>query len=150
VNQHLSGREISAWLSGDRAPERQRHARECAECRAALERMEASLQQFRGAVKDWSGRELAQARPLVWPPDRRPYRFRMPRLAAAAAMVAVLAAVPAYLHHRAGARAAEIARQDEALLERVQAEVSQAVPEPMEPLTRLVSWTSDRTGATAP
>ena len=58
-------------------------------------------------------------------------------------MVVILAAVPLYLRDRAQRRAAEIARQDEALLEQVQTEVSRSVPEPMEPLTKLVSWTSE-------
>lgn len=143
MNHHLSTQEISAWLAGERTPEHERHAGECVECRAAIERIEGSLAQFRGVVKEYSGRELSQARPLVRPEARQRHGFGMMRLAAAAAMVVALAGVPLYLRDRARERAAEIARQDEALLEQVQTEISRSVPEPMEPLTKLVSWTSN-------
>jgi hypothetical protein len=138
VNEHLTPREISAWLAGDRAARQQLHIRVCGECRAAVERSAASLGDFRAGVREWTGREFSQARPFVLESRRR--GVPMMRLAALAAMLAILAGVPLYLRDRAGRRAIERARQDAALLEQVQTELSRSVPEPMEPLTNLVSW----------
>ena len=141
MNPHLSAEEISAWLAGARTPEQEQHARECAECRAMLDERVRLLARFGGVVKDWSAQQLGGTRPITLPLARR-FSFRPLRLAAAAAMVAVLTAVPIHLRHRAAERAAEIARQDEALLQQVETEVSRSVPEQMEPLTSLVSWTT--------
>ena len=142
MRQHLSAGEISAWLAGERTAERDGHLRECAECRAAVERVEAPLARFRCAVQAWSSQEISLARPIEL---RRRHGFGMMRLAMAAAMVVMLAGVPLYLRDRARDRAAETARQDEALLEQVQTEVARSVPEPMEPLAKLVVWSSDST-----
>jgi biopolymer transport protein ExbB/TolQ len=56
---------------------------------------------------------------------------------ALAAAAALMVAAPVYLQHQ---RAIETARQDEALLEQVQTEVSRSAPEPMQPLEKLVAW----------
>jgi hypothetical protein len=58
---------------------------------------------------------------------------------ALAAAAALMVAAPVYQHHQ---HAIEMARQDEVLLEQVQAEVSRSVPEPMQPLEKLVAWNS--------
>ena len=62
------------------------------------------------------------------------------RWALAAAALLVLAVVPIYRNAQDRQRQAEIARADTLLLEQVDAEVSRAVPRPMEPLVKLVSW----------
>jgi hypothetical protein len=62
------------------------------------------------------------------------------RWALVAAALLVLAAVPVYRNVQDRQRQAEIARADALLLEQVDAEVSRAVPRPMEPLVKLVSW----------
>jgi hypothetical protein len=62
------------------------------------------------------------------------------RWALVAAALLVLAAVPIYRNAQDRQRQAEIARADALLLEQVDAEVSRAVPRPMEPLVKLVSW----------
>ncbi len=141
MKQHLSAQEISAWLAGERTAEQEEHLRACPECRAAIARVEAPLEQFRGAVHAWSEQELGQARPIEL--RRHGLGFGMMRLAVAATMVVMLAGVPLYLRDSARERAAELARKDEALLEQVQTEVARSVPEPMEPLTKLVSWSSE-------
>ena len=137
MNQHLSAQDISAWLAGDRTQEHDRHVRECAECQAALDGRVRSLARFSGALKDWSSQQFPPVRPI----RERRYGFGGLRLAAATLALAVLAAIPVHLRHRAAERDAEIARQDEALLQQVQTEVSRSVPEPMEPLTSL--WTTN-------
>jgi hypothetical protein len=49
-------------------------------------------------------------------------------------------ALPIAWRARVQERAAEAALADSQLLERVDSAVSQAVPEPMEPLVNLVTW----------
>jgi hypothetical protein len=58
---------------------------------------------------------------------------------AAAALLVLLGSVPLYRATRARQIAATAA-SDTLLLEQVDAEISRAVPEPMEPLVQLVSW----------
>ena len=62
------------------------------------------------------------------------------RWALVAAALLVLAAIPIYRNAQDRQRQAEIARADALLLEQVDAEVSRAVPRPMEPLVKLVYW----------
>jgi hypothetical protein len=66
------------------------------------------------------------------------------------AALLVLAAVPVTwrvrIHEQAlRAQAAQIALADSQLLESVDAEISQAVPQPMEPLVSLATWNSSST-----
>jgi hypothetical protein len=142
MSQHLSSREISRWMIGERTPQQERHARECSECGAELARMEAALGLFRGSVRHWSDRQVRVPRLLAPTRGSRGYPARpLPvRWALAAAALLVLAAVPIYRNAQERQRQAEIARADALLLEQVDAEVSRAVPRPMEPLAKLVSW----------
>jgi len=137
--QHLSAEQISQWLVGDRTPQLERHLAECPECRAELGQLETALAQFRGAMRDWSGSAAAPA----WqrPAARGPW-FSWPRLVLAAAALCFLVALPVYWSARAREQAAEAARADALLLERVDSSISRAVPEPMEPLVNLVTWNS--------
>jgi anti-sigma factor RsiW len=136
---HLSSEQISQWLAGDRAPQLERHLAECPECRAELGKFEATLAQFRGAMRDWS--ESAVPRPWQRPAARSPW-LSWPRVALAAAALCFLVAVPVYWNARVREQAAEAAHADTLLLERVDSAISQAVPEPMEPLVNLVAWNS--------
>jgi hypothetical protein len=136
VNRHLSARQISEWMieqrTGERAAAMEAHLRECGECAAKLEGIEDSLLSFRGAVRDWSVSRMPV--PVVLP-RRRPNVFWM-RLAATAAALAILAAVPLYVANQR--HDAEIARQDDMLLRQVSVDVSRSVAEPMEPLNKLM------------
>jgi anti-sigma factor RsiW len=137
--QHLSGEQISQWLVGDRTPALERHVAECDACRGELQQLETTLAQFRGAVCDWSG----GAAPPAWrEPERRSPWYGWPRLVLATATLGMLVALPVYWNTRARERAAEAARADAQLLERVDSSISRAVPEPMEPLVNLVTWNS--------
>ena len=141
MNEHLSPEDISRWLAGERRGEPERHAGECEACSARLDRMESAIAEFRGAVHDWSAAQPASAPHIAWrPPIRRMAR----RWILATASLLMLVSVPAYWHSRQQARAAEIARAD-ALLEQVDAEISRAVPQTMEPLVNLVTWGSGPT-----
>src|SRR5208283_5891399 len=95
-----------------------------------------------GSVRHWSGRQSRSE-----PTDisnilsaRRGPRIQPMRWALVAAALLVLAAVPVHRNAQERQRQAEIARADALLLEQVDAEVSRAVPRPMEPLVKLVSW----------
>jgi len=136
--EHLSAEQISQWTIGERTPQLERHVAECGQCRAELERLETTLAQFRGAVRDWSA-----ADPPAWRQSvSHSARFSWPRLVVAAAALSILAAVPVYWRAHARERAAEAARADAQLLEQVDSAISRAVPEPMEPLVNLVTWNS--------
>jgi hypothetical protein len=142
MSQHLSARQISLWMIGERAPQQEQHVRECPECGAELARLEASLALFRGSVRHWSDGQVRVPRPLAPTRGSRGYPARpLPvRWALVAAALLVLAAVPIYRNAQDRQRQAEMARADALLLEQVDAEVSRAVPRPMEPLVKLVSW----------
>jgi hypothetical protein len=142
MSQHLSSLEVSQWMIGERTPQQEQHVRQCSQCSAELARLEASLALFRGSVRHWSDRQSRVPRPLA--PTRRsrwyPARPHPMRWALVAAALLVLAAAPIYRNAQDRQRQAEIARADALLLEQVDAEVSRAVPRPMEPLVKLVSW----------
>ena len=142
MSQHLSSREVSQWIIGERTPQQEQHVRQCPECGAELARMEAALALFRGSVRHWRGRQSRAEPPAIGSisPVRRGSRIQPVRWALVAAALLVLAAVPIYRNAQETQRQAEIARADALLLEQVDAEVSRAVPRPMEPLVKLVSW----------
>ena len=135
MSQHLSSQEISQWMIGERTPQQEQHVRQCSQCGAELARLEAALALFRGSVRHWSGRQSRVPWPLAPGPRPLPVRWAL-----GAAALLVLAAVPIYRNAQDRQRQAEIARADALLLEQVDAEVSRAVPRPMEPLVKLVSW----------
>ena len=143
--KHLSSDEITAYLIGDRAPEQQQHVRECAECRTEIERLERPLAWFGSAVKTWSDQQAES-----WSGSRRPdqslhgdSRWRSLRLssAVAATVLFALAAVPIYrsLQPDRAPESRTIAVPDSVLLEQVAAGIARAVPQPLEPLSRLMN-----------
>jgi len=129
MNVHLSQDQISQWISGDRSGESARHLEGCAACSDEVTRLESALAGFRESVQAWPA-----------PPPSLPHPRSAPRVARwvlAAAVLAATVAAPVYWRHRAQAQAA---RADATLLQQVDAEVSEAVPSPMQPLVQLVSW----------
>ncbi|MGA2272931.1 MAG: hypothetical protein ABSH00_05205 [Bryobacteraceae bacterium] len=139
MSGHLSSVEISEWLAGIRASGAERHLAECAGCAAELERAREPLARFGAAARAWCAAETPA--PRLEPIEselRRRRRFTGVGIALAAA-AALMVAAPVYRQHQ---RALEMARQDEALLEQVQTEVSRSAPEPMQPLEKLVAWNS--------
>jgi hypothetical protein len=136
--EHLSAEQISQWMVGDRTPQLEHHVAACGECRAELEKLETALSQFRTVM-----REPAAAVPLpVWrAPQTAPW-ISWPRLVLAAVALLVLVALPLAWRAHAREQAAQAALADSQLLESVDSEISQAVPEPMEPLVSLVNWSA--------
>ncbi|MDR3699705.1 MAG: hypothetical protein P4L56_08740 [Candidatus Sulfopaludibacter sp.] len=129
---HLSAEQIAQWIAGQRSAEAEVHVESCGKCRARVTGFEDVLAQFRGAVRSvsapvpvWRAR-----RSLVWP-----------RLVAVAA-IALLLLVPLYREREARRRAA-IEQQDTQLLQQVDAGISRAVPDAMDPLVKMVSWNSN-------
>jgi len=138
VNRHLRTDEISKWLLNERTPEMEQHTGSCAECQAAVDRLERTLNRFRGAVTSFADEQLLSLKPVVISQRRRASQGFGLKWAAAAAMLLVVTAVPIWrgnLNHR---RAAELERQDDLLLQQVQTDAYRSVPEPMEPLANLV------------
>jgi hypothetical protein len=149
--EHLSAEQISQWIVGDRPREMQKHVAGCAECRAELTHMENALSQFRTAMREQASVVPAPAwrqpepRPAAW--------FSWTRMVLTATALLVLAAVPVtwrvHVHEQAlreqADQSARSALADSQLLETVDAEISQAVPQPMEPLVTLATWNSSST-----
>jgi hypothetical protein len=134
--EHLSGEQISEWMIGNRSLQMEKHVTGCRECRAQLDELEATLTQFRGAMRNLGG----SATPPVWqPPAAAASWLSWSRVALAAAVLMLLAMIPIYWTARDHARATQA--EDALLLEHVNSELSRAVPEPMEPLVDL-AWNS--------
>lgn len=133
--KHLTEREQNEWLLGARAPAAEVHLAACARCRAAVDRMEGALGQFRAASLRWSEERSEQARhALPRRPAARPLRHAWAAGCAAAALLATAGLVQ--LRPRSPAPAPQPAAgvSDDALLERVDWQVSGSVPEAMQPL----------------
>jgi hypothetical protein len=140
---HLSPEQIERWMAGERTASEEQHAGQCAECGAELARLESALGLFRSSVRQWSEQQSV-ARPRTWGVERAPRVFVL-RWAMVVAALLMLVWVPIYQGAKEKQRKAELARADAALLEQVDAEISRAVPEPMEPLIGLVAWDSAST-----
>jgi hypothetical protein len=136
MSGHLTSVEISEWLAGIRGPDAERHLAECAGCAAELKRAGEPFARFGAAARAWCAAETPVPRVSAVAAASRRRRVIAMRLVLAAA-AALIVAAPVYRQHQ---RAIETARQDEALLEQVQAEVSRSAPEPMQPLEQLVAW----------
>ncbi len=140
---HLTEQQILAWQLNEQTPEQAAHVAECRECRTEVEGLQSSLAVFRSAVFAWSdGHESRTLRPLWTAPRKRWLQPALQWVAAAALLAGV--AAPLYTHRvmeqRREEQAQQRARADQALLEQVDQEVSQTVPDSMEPLADLVSW----------
>ena len=107
--------------------------------------MEASLSLFRGSVRQWSDGQSSSHDRRAWKVERTRTGFAgQPRLwALVTAMVLMLAVIPIYRDAQDKQRKAELAKADAILLEQVDAQVSRAVPAPMEPLA---PWSSEENG----
>lgn len=144
MNQHLTSREISQWIAGQKTPAMEEHFHACPDCAAEVERVAQPLKLFRASVCSLSEQQMGPAR-FVLPPERSrllagPLRWRIAMTAAAAL---VIAAIPMARRLQpvspTPAPAAMTAVSDEALLQQVKMDISQSVPSTMEPLEKLMS-----------
>lgn len=144
MSAHLSSEQISRWMAGERAPEVERHLRECARCAAEIARLKGLLAEFRSAVVATSARQKGAEAPARWKllePRRRMSSMLHWKLAAAALAIAVI--VPICKNSSDRRRQMEAFEADIRLWEEVNAQVSRPVPTPLEPLMKLVVWESD-------
>ena len=139
MREHLSERQILAWQFNEQTADDRRHVTECDQCRAEVVGLDKALAAYRASVHGWSGAHQARARRWA-----TPSRWQMARRTtlqwATAAAVALAVVAPVYTHRVMEERNAQRAQADQALLEQVDREVSQTVPDTMEPLTDLVQW----------
>jgi hypothetical protein len=144
---HLSPWEQEEYVLDQRTPEMLRHLSECAGCRAAVARLEHGVAVFRNAAVDWSSECLATRPQQLNTSAARGLSVLALRWAVAA-VLPVLLLVFALLSFHPSTRpvrpAADIS--DDALLEQVDQQLSDAVPSSMESLTNLVT-TESRNGS---
>ncbi len=158
-NGHLTAKEISQWLVEGPDQSAGQHVKACGACAAKLAEAQAPLTAFRGALVEWS--ETQSARPLrlqtsmTRSEGRSDSRLWLPAAIFAMAVLLLIgyAKVPALLHGNSGmqppvATASTTTDSDEALLNQVDTEVSEAVPDAMAPLTDLVAWDSNEASST--
>jgi hypothetical protein len=128
MNSHLSLEEIYQWLSGERQDEVEDHFRECPACKVELQQFQNALAGFRSSLEQSPVPAVSYSR----------VRQILPRWILATAALALLVATPVYWNARQQ-RAAQQAKADELLLERIDAGLSRSVPASMEPLMQLIS-----------
>lgn len=124
--------QVNDWLSGNRTPAVEAHLESCPQCAAELAAIEAPLSAFRDSMHRWSARQMA---PVTVVAPRGLFAGWL-RIAVAASALAVIAAVGIHRHNE---QAAALQREDEALLQQVETDVSRSVPATLEPLARLMS-----------
>ena len=151
---HLTAKEISRWLVEGPEQTAAQHVQDCWACQAKLAEAQAPLAAFRSAVIDWSESRNASRLSVV---SRREasqiahwtLRLWMPigSLALATLLAVGFAKGPELFHHASGQQTALVsstsAASDAALMDQVDTEVSEAVPDAMAPLTDLVAWDSN-------
>jgi hypothetical protein len=145
---HLSSWEQEEYVLDQRTPEMLRHLSECAGCRAAVARLEHGVAVFRNAAVDWSSECLATRPQQLNTFAARGLSVLALRWAVAAVLPVLLLVFALLSFHTTSTRpvrpAADIS--DDALLEQVDQQVSDAVPSSMESLTNLVT-TERRNGS---
>ncbi len=147
MNEHLSSDQISGWMAGEHTSQQERHVSECPECSAELARLEAALSLFRSSVRLLGDQQSSSKLQAAWTRDRSRPGFPHPlRWVLTVATLLIVAAIPVFQLAKDKQRKAELAKADAILMEQVDAEVSRAIPEPMEPLIKLVSWNLDPKG----
>ena len=141
MNQHLNSDQFASSMAGESSVEERRHIAECTQCRVELERLRSTLGVFGDSVRKWGDAHGAARSSFEL---ARPRTFVAGRLRVALAIVAmlVIAVVPLTRHMLEQRRAAEAARQDGLLMQRIDDELSQTVPEQMEPLLKLTTGSS--------
>lgn len=150
------------WLVEGPQQSAAQHVQNCWTCQAKLAEAQGPLTAFRTALVNWSEAQTATQPLILQTASSKSKRHRGPRLwlpAASFALAALLlvgyAKVPGLFHGHPNAQqplvaASTVADSDEALLDQVDSEVSEAVPDAMAPLTDLVAWDSTEGSGTGP
>ena len=145
---HLSPWEQEEYVLDQRTPEMLRHLSECAGCRAAVARLEHGVAVFRNAAVDWSSECLATRPQQLNTSAARGLSVLALRWAVAAVLPVLLLVFALLSFHPTSTRPIHPASNisDDALLEQVDQQLSDAVPSSMESLTNLVT-TEGRNGS---
>ena len=151
---HLTSKEISQWLVEGPEQSASLHMQSCWACQAKLAEAKAPLAIFRTAIVGWSEAQdagrAAAIHNLAGRSERNlGLRLWLPvaSLALAALLIAGFVKVPGLLHGRINGQQTVVTSpsssdSDAALMDQVDTEVSEAVPDAMAPLTDLVAWDS--------
>jgi hypothetical protein len=159
ADHHLADDELHAWQAGERSAESAQHVAECAECHRSVRRMEEVLALFGETARAWSAERSAIRRmPAVSVPGvlgsgmpglgwkrNLPLQRGWAWTAAVTIFLLIVSggAWVQQVQHQQAARAQQLAR-DSMLLQQVDEDISQAVPEALAPLGQ-VAVSSDST-----
>jgi hypothetical protein len=154
TNGHLSAKDISRWLVEGPTAEAEGHVESCWSCQGKLAEAREPLTAFRAAVVAWSEKQPAPS--IMVGNENKGLRGRslfdwMPTASVAFALL-VLAVFtvergPWLIHPEAQNARNTPPVSDTVLMEQVDEEVSEAVPDAMAPLTDLVAWDSNSAAA---
>jgi hypothetical protein len=157
MSGHLSEEAVMRWQMGDATDAERAHADVCAECQAQARPLQDALSWFGAAARQWGEERAALIED--WRESKhaaaRTWRSMVGMWAAVSVALLLIFGIglPRWKAHRAAIEAQvhqqqqqqekrELAR-DNALLDEVDQDVSQVVPEAMEPL----SWNTANSGA---
>lgn len=154
TNRHLSTRDISQWLVEGPTAEAEAHLAGCWSCQGKLTEAREPLTIFRSALVGWSEGQPAAKIPA---PDQKKGRrgWNLTDWMPAASVAFALLVLGVFMVERGSwLKQPEPpmvhnmpAVSDTVLMQQVDEEVSEAVPDAMAPLTDLVAW--DSSGATS-
>jgi predicted anti-sigma-YlaC factor YlaD len=142
MSQHLSSEEISLRAAGEYSPAIDQHLNDCDICRSELALFLKSLELFRQSVHTWADRQRVSEEATVRRIRQAPYRSMRNAICVAALVLFACCAAWRMRPHPAAPVQSNIqsAESDTALLERVNAEISQTVPASLTPVSNLVAW----------
>ena len=134
---HLSSKQISEWILGERDPETERHLNICGKCHEEIAGLQNGLVEFKQSVRAW-GEQPAEMRVSV---SRVPPRVSWRWAGVSAAAMSIIMLI-LYQDVQQAQRESKSA-QDLLLLNQVHARLTRTVPQPMEQLMKLMN---DETG----
>lgn len=139
--QHLAEDQILQAAIGAPTAEEAIHAGECMACNEELLWLNRSLLDFCDSVHRFAEQQPALAERNWQAAAARQHRTRSLVWTCAVLALLLLLAAPAYRIRQQQQRELQ-ARQDQALMQQIDENISSAVPGAMEPLAKLAAWNS--------
>ena len=128
---HLSAEQRSEWMLGIRTEAMEQHVAGCAECAAAVAKVESVLAEFGSSYRSQVRRgHVALEKTVFWTATV------WLRSAAALALITLMIVAIPFLREK---RAAQVDLDDDALLTAIQTDVARAVPSSLKPLAELTN-----------
>lgn len=140
MTRHLSSEEISQRAAGEYDQAVEQHLNDCSTCRAELALFMKSLSLFRESVHVWAGQQCPSETATIRRIRQAPYRTMLNAFCVAALILFACFAGWSTRPHAPAPVALQSGESDTALLERVNAEVTQTVPTSLAPLRSFVAW----------